>query len=138
MDLQINPSFRDLIPTLSADEYSRLEKSIIAEGCRDALTVWDGTIIDGQNRTLAAKFRGIDSLMCQVFHGLTYEEEARLFVEYNRNRLPLKTVDLVNGLKEAKDLVDGAPKPVKEGREMKEAEELKKKLEEAGATVELK
>lgn len=42
------------------------------------------------------------------------------------------------GLKEAKDLVDGAPKPVKEGVEMKEAEEIKKKLEEAGATVELK
>ncbi|MBD3360691.1 50S ribosomal protein L7/L12 [Candidatus Peregrinibacteria bacterium] len=41
------------------------------------------------------------------------------------------------GLKEAKDLVDGAPKPVKEGVEPEEAEELKKKLEETGATVEL-
>lgn len=42
------------------------------------------------------------------------------------------------GLKEAKDLVEGAPKPVKEGVAKAEAEELKKKLEEAGATVELK
>ena len=42
------------------------------------------------------------------------------------------------GLKEAKDLVDGAPKAVKEGMPKKDAEELKKKLEEAGATVELK
>ncbi len=42
------------------------------------------------------------------------------------------------GLKEAKDLVDAAPKPVKEGVDMAEAEEIKKKLEEAGATVELK
>ena len=42
------------------------------------------------------------------------------------------------GLKEAKDLVEGAPKPVKEGVSKAEAEELKKKLEEAGATVELK
>ena len=42
------------------------------------------------------------------------------------------------GLKEAKDLVDGAPKPVKEGVGKAEAEEIKKKLEEAGATVELK
>ena len=42
------------------------------------------------------------------------------------------------GLKEAKDLVDGAPKPVKEGVSKAEAEELKKKLEAAGATVELK
>jgi large subunit ribosomal protein L7/L12 len=42
------------------------------------------------------------------------------------------------GLKEAKDLVEGAPKPVKEGVGKDEAEQLKKKLEEAGATVELK
>jgi large subunit ribosomal protein L7/L12 len=42
------------------------------------------------------------------------------------------------GLKEAKDLVDGAPKPVKEGVSKDEAEAVKKKLEEQGATVELK
>ena len=42
------------------------------------------------------------------------------------------------GLKEAKELVDGAPKPVKENIAKAEAEELKGKLEEAGATVELK
>ena len=42
------------------------------------------------------------------------------------------------GLKEAKDLVEGAPKPVKEGVAKAEAEELKAKLEEAGASVELK
>jgi large subunit ribosomal protein L7/L12 len=42
------------------------------------------------------------------------------------------------GLKEAKDLVEGAPKPVKEGVNKAEANELKKKLEEAGAKVELK
>ncbi|AOJ75390.1 50S ribosomal protein L7/L12 [Burkholderia ubonensis] len=42
------------------------------------------------------------------------------------------------GLKEAKDLVDGAPKPVKEGVDKAAAEEAKKKLEEAGAKVEVK
>ena len=42
------------------------------------------------------------------------------------------------GLKEAKDLVEGAPKPLKDGVPKAEAEEIKKKLEEAGATVELK
>ncbi|MDG2305170.1 MAG: 50S ribosomal protein L7/L12 [Candidatus Binatia bacterium] len=41
------------------------------------------------------------------------------------------------GLKEAKDLVDGAPKAVKEGATKDEAEEMKKKIEEAGGTVEL-
>ena len=42
------------------------------------------------------------------------------------------------GLKEAKDLVDGAPKPVKEGVSKEEAEKIKKELEEAGATVTIK
>jgi len=42
------------------------------------------------------------------------------------------------GLKEAKDLVDGAPKPVKEGVAKDQAEDMKKKIEEAGGTVELK
>lgn len=42
------------------------------------------------------------------------------------------------GLKEAKDLVDGAPKAIKEGVSKDDAEEIKKKLEEAGAKVELK
>jgi large subunit ribosomal protein L7/L12 len=42
------------------------------------------------------------------------------------------------GLKEAKDLVDGAPKPIKEGISKADAEALKKKMEEAGAKVEVK
>lgn len=42
------------------------------------------------------------------------------------------------GLKEAKDLVDGAPKPIKEGVKKEDAEAIKKQLEAAGATVEIK
>jgi large subunit ribosomal protein L7/L12 len=42
------------------------------------------------------------------------------------------------GLKEAKDLVEAAPKPVKEGVTKEEAEQIKKKFEEAGATIEIK
>ena len=42
------------------------------------------------------------------------------------------------GLKEAKDLVDGAPKPIKEGVSKEEAEKIKAKFEEVGATVEIK
>ncbi len=42
------------------------------------------------------------------------------------------------GLKEAKDLVEGAPKPIKEGVSKEEADSIKKKFEEAGATVEIK
>ena len=42
------------------------------------------------------------------------------------------------GLKEAKDLVDNAPKPIKEGVDKEQAEEIKAKIEEAGGTVEIK
>lgn len=42
------------------------------------------------------------------------------------------------GLKEAKDLVDGAPKPLKEGIKKEEAEEIKKKMEDVGAKIEIK
>ncbi len=42
------------------------------------------------------------------------------------------------GLKDAKDLVESAPKPIKEGVKKEEAEEIKKKIEEAGGTVEIK
>lgn len=57
------------------------------------------------------------------------------------NKIPvLKIVREITGLglKEAKDLVDGAPKPIKENVKPEEAKELKAKLEEAGATVEIK
>ena len=57
------------------------------------------------------------------------------------NKIPvLKVVREITGLglKEAKDLVDGAPKAIKENIKKEEAEEIKKKLEEAGAKVEIK
>ncbi len=57
------------------------------------------------------------------------------------NKIPvLKIVREITGLglKEAKDLVDGAPKPIKENVKKEDAEAMKKQLEEAGATVEFK
>lgn len=50
MKLKINPAFRDLIPKLSNDELKQLEENLIAEGCRDALVIWNETIVDGHNR----------------------------------------------------------------------------------------
>jgi ParB-like chromosome segregation protein Spo0J len=49
-ELQINPRFKDAIPPLSPEEYSGLCESILAEGCRDAIIVWNGQIVDGHNR----------------------------------------------------------------------------------------
>lgn len=46
----INQEFKKLIPSLSEDEFDQLETSIIAEGCRDSLITWNGTLVDGHNR----------------------------------------------------------------------------------------
>lgn len=49
-DITIDEEFAALIPPLTDDEFSRLEQSILLEGCRDPIIIWDGVIIDGHNR----------------------------------------------------------------------------------------
>ena len=64
-----------------------------------------------------------------------------VLTSFGGNKVPvIKAVREITGLglKEAKDLVEGAPSPIKEGVEKDEAEEIQKKLEEAGASVEVK
>ena len=48
--LKVNDELKELIPKLQEDEYKLLEESILEEGCRDSLIIWDNTIIDGHNR----------------------------------------------------------------------------------------
>jgi len=48
--LKIDPEFAALIPPLAPEEREQLERNILADGCRDPLTVWDGVIVDGHNR----------------------------------------------------------------------------------------
>ena len=50
LELQIDDEFASLIPPLTADELSRLEQSIIKEGCREAIITWNNIIVDGHNR----------------------------------------------------------------------------------------
>jgi len=49
-ELKINQKFKDAIPPLSDEEYANLRESIQAEGCRDAIIIWDSNIVDGHNR----------------------------------------------------------------------------------------
>ena len=49
-ELRIDTEFASLIPPLTADEFSRLEQSILAEGCREAIITWHNIIVDGHNR----------------------------------------------------------------------------------------
>ena len=49
-EFKIDSEFKELIPPLQPDERKQLEENILAEGCRDPLSVWDGVLIDGHNR----------------------------------------------------------------------------------------
>lgn len=59
MKLTIDPEFQSLIPPLSDEEYEQLESNLKAEGCRDPLVTWNGTIIDGHNRFQICTANGI-------------------------------------------------------------------------------
>ena len=50
MNINIDSEFKGLIPPLTSDERQGLEKSLLEEGCRDALVLWGDTLIDGHNR----------------------------------------------------------------------------------------
>ncbi|MFA5453136.1 MAG: hypothetical protein WC248_06150, partial [Candidatus Methanomethylophilaceae archaeon] len=60
MELIIDREYKELIPPLTPEERAGLETSLIAEGCRDALVVWNGVIIDGHNRYEICKEYGIE------------------------------------------------------------------------------
>lgn len=49
-NLIVDPEFKRLLPELRPEEYERLEESILAEGCRDPVVVWEKTIVDGHHR----------------------------------------------------------------------------------------
>lgn len=58
--MQINDSFKKLIPPLTPDEYAQLEANCLADGIRDPLVVWQGVLIDGHNRLAIANKHGLD------------------------------------------------------------------------------
>ena len=89
---------------------------------------------------------GVAAAAAPAAGGAAAEEQTEFTVVLSALADPSKKISVIKcvreimalGLKESKDLVEGAPKTIKEGLEKKEAEELKKKLEEAGGKVELK
>lgn len=66
MELKINNEFKSLLPRLTSDEYDALETSILREGIRDPLIVWNGVLIDGHNRYNIAQEWGLDFEIFQV------------------------------------------------------------------------
>ena len=88
--MKIDAEFQSLIPPLTYEEKKMLEESILSEGCRDAIVVWNDTIIDGHNRYEICKKHGIP------FETVNREFESRNEViewiiknQFGRRNLPL-------------------------------------------------
>lgn len=100
--MNINPEFKSLIPPLSADEFSQLEANILAEGCRDSLVVWNGTLIDGHNRYEICSKHGLPYQVVEKHFEST--SDVRIWMRNNqmgrRNLTPAWRIELALGNKE--------------------------------------
>lgn len=102
--IAIDSEFQSLIPPLSDDEYERLEKSILAEGVRDPIITWNGTIIDGHNRYHICDEHGIEFRTTE--REFASRDAAKLFIisnQLSRRNLPVAAIGLLK--LEEKDIV---------------------------------
>ena len=82
MNIVIDQQFKSLIPPLTADELGLLELSILAEGCRDPLVVWNGVLVDGHNRHEICARHGIP--FQTVFRDFTDRDAAMDWIDVNQ------------------------------------------------------
>ncbi|MBR1436893.1 MAG: hypothetical protein IJ587_00010 [Synergistaceae bacterium] len=78
----IDKEFAELIPPLTVEEYKGLEESILSEGCRDALVVWNDTLIDGHNRYKICQAHGVPFQTVQK--NFADRDEALLWIMRNQ------------------------------------------------------
>lgn len=111
--LIIDPVLKSLIPPLSNEEFNQLEENIRSEGCRDALVIWHGTIVDGHNRYK----------ICQE-NGITFKIEEREFADRDevaewiiRNQFGRRNLSLAQRCELAMKLKPAIQKKAKENQE---------------------
>jgi hypothetical protein len=80
MNLTIDPTLKATIPPLDPSELEKLEASIVAEGCRDSIVIWNGTIVDGHNRyeictRLGLSFQTIEKEFESIHHARIWMRE---------------------------------------------------------------
>lgn len=106
--LSVKQEFRDLIPPLSGDERRDLEESIILYGCRDAIVVWRGVIIDGHNRFEICERNGILFQTLDMTEDFETEDEVKQWIirnqfarrnidKYQRSVLALQLKEMIAG-----------------------------------------
>lgn len=90
MKLRINEELSALIPALQPEEYELLEKSLLSEGCRDSLIIWNDTIIDGHNRYKICTKHNIEFDTQEMkFNELDDVKEWMINNQFSRRNLPL-------------------------------------------------
>jgi DNA-binding XRE family transcriptional regulator len=94
-DIFIDDEFKSLIPALAPEEYAQLEANILAEGCRDALVLWDDVLIDGHNRYGICQKHGIPFATVQTTTIQSYDDAVLWIVQ---NQLGRRNItDFVRG-----------------------------------------
>ena len=103
MQIIIDKEFQSLIPPLTVEEYEGLEKSILAEGCRDALVLWGDTLVDGHNRYEICTAHNVPFQTVQK--DFTDRNDAKLWMMQNqlarRNLGDIQRIEIVNKCEDA-------------------------------------
>lgn len=116
MVLKIDTEFKNLIPALTNEEYEQLEANILAEGIRDSLIAWNGTLVDGHNRYEIAQKHNLPFDVKEISFSDRIEAEhwiikhqfgRRNLSAYDRSLLALKLKPIVEA-KAKENLVKGA------------------------------
>ncbi|MDQ1812886.1 hypothetical protein RBA41_06165 [Massilia sp. CCM 9210] len=119
MNITINEELRSFIDPLTANEYAALERSLLAEGCRDALVLWNDVLIDGHNRyeicqkhhiefktVQNATFATLDDVMLWMIDN---HLARRSVSDYQRGVLALRKKDIVAARVAQKETTQEAP-----------------------------
>lgn len=114
VDIVINPIFKNLIPALTSEEYKNLETSLINDGCKDAVVLWNSTIVDGHNRYEICTKHNIEFKTVQK--DFENEEDAKEWIinnqlvrhnlsDYDRSRLAVMLEGIHKGEAKASDVI---------------------------------
>jgi hypothetical protein len=119
-DIFIDDEFKSLIPPLAPEEYAQLEANILAEGCRDALVLWDDVLIDGHNRYGICQKHGIPFKTVQSASVQSYDDAVlwivnnqlgrRNITDFVRGELALRAKPIIEARAKAKQIA-----PLKQG-----------------------
>ncbi|MBO9356077.1 hypothetical protein GG851_18980 [Bordetella petrii] len=112
MTIQINEELRTYIDPLSTDEYAALERSLLAEGCRDALVLWGDVLVDGHNRYELCRKHGLEFKTTQNTRFVSLDDVKLWMIEnhlgrrsvsdFQRGVLALRKKEILQARKQAR------------------------------------